>query len=371
MTAPQPSFVPMAHAGMPPLDESAEKLSFFEFWPRWLFYAPVIPWWIWFSLRYGGITLPLIANPGMPNGGFVGESKSASHGSFGPFARAALAPMVSVPGGNPDDRLACARSALKAAGLDYPLVAKPDIGCRGAGVRRINDEAALARYLEYFPPEADLILQELIAAPGEAGVYYCRMPGEAEGRVLSLTLKYFPEVVGDGQRTLAELIAADPRAGKLAHIYRARHRDRLDERIPAGETVRLSFSGSHSKGVIFRDGRVHITEALSRAIDRIARDIDGFYIGRFDIRFADFSAFLEGRDLRIVELNGAGGEMTHIWDSRTRLADAWRDLYRQFRLLFEIGRANRRRGVRPPKPLAFWRAWRAEEALVPTYPPTE
>lgn len=361
------------HAGMPALDASADRLSFFEFWPRSLFYAPVVPWWIWFSLRYGGFTLPLIANPGMPNGGFVGESKAESHRHFGPVAMAALAPLVCVPGRGEaaDLRLARALSAMKSASLGFPLVAKPDIGCRGAGVQRVSDRDALARYIDCFPADADIILQQLVAAKGEAGVYYLRRPGAPRGEIASITLKYFPEVVGDGEKTLRRLIEADPRASRLKHIYFARHKARLDDVIAVGEVVRLSFSGSHSKGVIFRDGRDHISEALTQTIDRIARDIDGFHVGRFDIRFDDFDAFLDGRDLTIIEVNGAGGEMTHIWDSRTRLLDAWRDLYEQFRMLFVIGRENRRRGVAPPRLMTLWRAWRSEEAIVKRYPPTE
>ena len=48
-----------------------------------------------------------------------------------------------------------------------------------------------------------------------------------------------------------------------------------------------------------------------------------------------------GRNFTIVEVNGAGAESTHIWDRRTPLLAAWRDLMRQYRWLFEIGaRAN-------------------------------
>ena len=47
---------------------------------------------------------------------------------------------------------------------------------------------------------------------GEAAVLYARVPGEPSGRILSLTFRYFPHVIGDGRLTLRELIAVDERA---------------------------------------------------------------------------------------------------------------------------------------------------------------
>ncbi len=69
-------------------------------------------------------------------------------------------------------------------------------------------------------------------------------------------------------------------------------------------------------------------------------------------------------------MNGAGAEMTHVWDRSTSLAQARRDLMEQYRLLFAIGRANRDRGHRGQSLPDFWRAYRREKALTPLYPPT-
>ena len=44
--------------------------------------------------------------------------------------------------------------ALDDAGLDFPLIAKPDIGWHGHGVRRIDDREQLESYIAVFrnPP---------------------------------------------------------------------------------------------------------------------------------------------------------------------------------------------------------------------------
>jgi len=91
-------------------------------------------------------------------------------------------------------------------------------------------------------------------AEGEAGIFYCRRPGQPQGRIISITPKYFPYVTGDGWRTLRQLILGDARAGRLSHLYLRRHTARLDEVPAPGEAIRLAFAGSHSRGAQRRPG---------------------------------------------------------------------------------------------------------------------
>lgn len=347
-------------------------LSHFEFWPTWLFYAPIWLWILCLMVRYRSIRLPLIANVGFSAGGLVGERKSDLFARLTGPERARLPGYVVITR-TPDP----ARSALPqitaqltAAGLDFPLVAKPDIGCRGAGVQPIRAAQELVRYLEDFPHGEQFLLQRMVDVEGEAGVFYVRPPGASKGRIVSLTLKYFPKVVGDGHSTLGGLIARDPRAGRVPQLYLGRFRRKLDQVLPAGMVQRLVFSGSHSKGAIFRNGQVHITPAMTARFDRIADGISGFHFGRVDVRFADFTAFQRGEDFAIIEFNGAGAEMTHIWDSRTSLVEAWMTLCQQFSLLFAIGAANRKRGARPDSWRVFLQQWQREKSLASRYPMT-
>jgi hypothetical protein len=53
---------------------------------------------------------------------------------------------------------------------------------------------------------------------------------------------------------------------------------------------------------------------------------------------------MAGRDLAIVELNGATAECTNIYDPAGTLVAAYRQLFLQWKLVFAIGAANRRRG---------------------------
>jgi hypothetical protein len=364
------------HQGMPPFDQAGPALSFFEFWPMWAFYPPVMAYAAWLMLRYRGTLLPTVANPSFPGGGFYGESKAEILDLAMQHVREWVAPFVRIdrpvaPGGDIAAERDVALAALAAAGIDLPVVAKPDLGCRGAGVKLVRTAADLQGYLASFPAGASLLLQRLVAFEGEAGIFYCRRPGQAHGRIVSITLKYFPYVTGDGRRSLRQLILDDPRAGQLSHLYLRRHTARLDEVPPAGESIRLAFAGSHSRGAIFRNGTHLVTPPMEACFDAISQRLPEFHFGRFDVRFEDFAQVQQGRGFTIVEINGAGAESTHIWDRRTSLLQAWRDLMRQYRWLFEIGHANRARGFKPMGWAQFMQAYRREKLLTPQYPPTD
>ncbi len=368
---------PAPHAGMPPLDQSGKPLSFFEFWPMWAFYPPIAVWVAWLMLRHRGVLLPTAANPSFPGGGFFGESKAEILSLALRHARPWVAPFVAVDRtegssvADIDAQAAAAMAAMAASGLAFPVVAKPDLGCRGAGVKLVRDAAALRGYVQAFPAGARYLLQQLVPHEGEAGVFYCRRPGQARGRIVSVTLKYFPHVRGDGRRTVRQLILDDPRAGKLPHLYLRRHTARLDEVLPEGQPLRLAFAGSHSRGAIFRNGSHLVTSEMEERFEQIARSLPEFHFGRFDIRFERFADVQQGRGFTIVEVNGAGAESTHIWDRSTSLQRAWRDLMRQYSWLFEIGAANRARGFKPMRWADFLRDYRREKALTPQYPATD
>lgn len=57
-------------------DKQPNPLSLFEFWPRWVFYTPVVAYWILLGLRYRDVTLPTAANPRITTGGLCGKRKA-------------------------------------------------------------------------------------------------------------------------------------------------------------------------------------------------------------------------------------------------------------------------------------------------------
>ncbi|MBA4064810.1 MAG: hypothetical protein C0501_14075 [Isosphaera sp.] len=309
-----------------------------EFWPAWVFYLPVVPWWAWLAARYRSFTVWTAANPGIPAGGVVGESKADILARLDPRR---VLPTVLVPSGPHSVRV---RLALGAIG-SFPVILKPDAGERGAGVRKAHDRADVEKYLAENP--GAVVVQPYHPGPFEAGVFYYRLPGEARGRVFSITDKVFPVVVGDGRSTLAELVRAHPRYRMQEGVFLARHAATGDIVLPAGERFPLATAGNHCQGTLFRDGGHLLTPDLEAAIDETVRPFDGFFFGRFDVRYADPDEFRAGCGFSVIELNGATSESTNLYDPSWPLWRAYRTLFRQWALAFRIGAMNRARGHRP------------------------
>jgi hypothetical protein len=346
------------------------QLSFFEFWPDWLFYSPIVLHWIALGIRYGDFSLPTAANPTMTAGGLCGESKIETLDQIAPPARDLLARYGSFVTHRWDAHVdtEAAERVMAAAGIDYPVVAKPDIACNGTGVRLIRDRADLYRYLAAFPRGERVLLQEYIADEGEAGIFYVRYPDEPEGRITSITLKHAPVVIGDGRSTLQQLVLADRRAGRVPQLYLPRLALRLHEVPRQGERVRLVFVGNHCKGSIFEDGTRLATPALMQAFEGVAQAMPAFHFGRIDVRFATLPRLVRGEGFRIIEINGVGSEATHIWDPHTTLREAWRAQFFHYGAAFRIGAANRARGHRSCGVRAMYALWQKQRRLMAAYP---
>ncbi|MBV1834069.1 ATP-grasp domain-containing protein [Novacetimonas pomaceti] len=350
----------------PSADKSPSPLSMFEFWPGWIFYTPVVMYWIILGLRYRDVSLPTAANPRIETGGLCGESKSSILDMAGETARRWIAPYAIMETGENDTPRAL--RAMEKTGLGFPVVLKPDIGCNGTGVKLIGDEAALTQALATFPRHVSLMLQRLIPYSHEVGIFYIRHPDEKRGRITSLTYKEVPVLTGDGRSTVEELLRADPRTRLVPQIYIPRLRARLGEVLAAGESLPLVFTGNHCKGAIFHDCTATVTPELESRIDEIMHDIPDFHFGRIDVKAESAAALLRGEKFEIIEINGVGSEATHIWDSRTTLRDAYAAQFMHYRETFRIGAKKRKAGWKPSGAMTMLRCWLRQRRLLASYP---
>jgi len=138
----------------------------------------------------------------------------------------------------------------------------------------------------------------------------------------------------------------DERACCLAGMYLGRLKRKADDVPLRGEVVPLAELGSHCRGAVFLDAGHLQTDALFSAVDVMASDFPGFYFGRFDVRAPSLEDFQAGR-FEILELNGVSAEATHIYDPSVGILKAYRVLFSQWRIAFEIGAHNRRAGWKP------------------------
>ncbi len=364
--------------GMPSLDDLKKRVSVAEHIPNSILYIPVGLYYLFLGVRYRSLTLPSASNPNIETGGFMGESKGSVMDQVGREQQSWIAEFVTMHrNGAPSDvDLQNALSLMKRKNLEFPVVAKPDIGWNGYGVRLIEDENNLKQYISVFPHNEKIILQRPVTHDGEAGIFYVRIPGETTGKIFSITLRYFPFVTGDGKSTLRELISNDDRTKLRAGFYlgdKPEHvgfaNEDLDHIPKDGELVRLSFIGSLRVGGLYRNASHLITPELSGRFDEIARSMPEFYFGRFDIRFESVDSLMKGEGFSIIEINGAGAEAIQAWDPNVPLFKLYREFFKSYKLLFRIGNLNRARGYKPMTLRAFLRAVRHQNRLIEQYPP--
>ncbi len=320
------------------------RFTHWEFWPPWIFYVPVVCNIGFLALKHRSLTLFTAANPVMPAGGFIGESKiEILRGLSGVNEFVAQATAIEASD-SLEARLNQARLFMTHHGLDFPVVLKPDAGQRGWGVIVVRSDTELVNFLR--SARFKTIIQEYISGL-EFGVFYYRYPDSTRGCIFSITEKRFPTVIGDGKSSLERLILGNTRTVCMAQFFLKKHANRLWEVLGPGEELQLVELGTHCRGAVFLNGCWGKTEALEQVFDSISKSYDGFYFGRFDIRVPSVEDFRKGRNFKIVELNGVTSEATHIYDPRNSLVEAYRVLFQQWRIAFEIGAQNRLRGVPP------------------------
>ena len=346
----------------------SDRVGAFERLPKWLNLVPMVAQWFWLGLRHGSVTLPSSANPRITAGGLVGDTKSEYFNCMGALARSRVADFVLIQAQGAAS-MSTALTAMREANLDFPVVAKPDLGWCGFGVRRIDDAAALRGYLSRYPSGAALMLQKYLAESGEAGLFYMRHPDQRTGRLLGILLRHYPQVTGDGVSTMAQLVEQDVRLHRT--IQSTEHEcSYAPSRVPAaGEMVRLSLIASTRVGGRYEDGSEHATAELNAAVEAIARDMPQFHVGRFDVRYLTLEHLRRGQ-FTIMEVNGAGSEAVHAWDPRYSIREVYRIVFAKQRLLFALAAANRARGYRPIGMLALARHYLHQRSLIRRYPPS-
>jgi hypothetical protein len=341
---------------------SFDKFWRHEYWSGWVFYWPAVAYIATLTWRYRAIRLPFLCNPGIENaGGLIGESKSrAMKAMEGP---AEIVPTDAIAPGAAEERLAVMKQAADSRSEAlYPRILKPDFGQRGFGVKLIRTDEEARNYLGEV--SSMVVSQRFHPGPCECGVFWVRRTsseGELleDGEIYSITRKVFPELTGDGERTIEELIDAHPRFRRQREVFFERVGERRLEVPARGEAVRLAVSGNHCQGTLFLDGADLITPDLTRAITRVVLGFRGGYdFGRLDLRYESDELLRRGAGFVVIEINGLSSESTNMYDPSMSLWRSYRILCGQWRELFRIGAARRKAEPNRPYPMTILEMFR-------------
>ncbi len=305
------------------------KLLHWEYWPVNLVYFPSFIAWCWYALKFRSLSFYAYANPSIKNGGLYGDSKYEIYKLL-PKGLYPYTLLINKDATVNFDLL------LNEHSLSFPVIVKPDIGCRGVGVKKVFNNAELCAYQHEI--KANFLIQEISEYPNELGLFYWRLPNQKQGKISGITLKKFLTVEGNGVHTLEELLRKNPRY-ELQLTKLKEHYD-LKEIVPAGKQKCLVPFGNHNRGTEFTDGKIYITNKLEQTFDALLREIPGFYYGRLDIRYTSLAELEEGRNFSIIELNGAKSEPTHIYDPAHSFVYGQREIFKHQNIFQHIVKLN-------------------------------
>lgn len=310
------------------------KLFHWEYWPFHIVYGPIYLYWFWLCAKARSFFFFNTANPTIINGGFLMESKKDIYD---------LIPEKYYPStlffkaGTDNEKLI---AGIHAAQLKFPLIGKPDIGMQGKAVKKLHTIDDLLEYAWH--SKVDFLVQEFVPFENEVGIFYYRYPDQPKGNISGIVAKEFLAITGDGISTMEALLQKEKRYILQLDVLRRTYGDQLKSVLKHGEEFLLVPYGNHVRGAKFIDAGHLIDEELTRSIDHVCQQVNGFYFGRLDIRYQSWEELKQGKNFSIIELNGAGSEPTHMYDPRHSIVFAWKEIIRHWIILSRISRINHR-----------------------------
>ncbi len=313
------------------------KLTHWEYWPYQVVYTPIYFQYLYYALRTRSFFYFNASNPTIRNGGFFMESKKEIYDLI---PDAYYPKTVLIKSGTSLEEI---NENIIKNKIEFPFIAKPDIGLRGTAVKKIDSVEDLIKYST--KANFDFLIQEFIPYPNEIGLFYVKLPNEMNGKITGIVSKEFLIIKGNGLNTIKELLLKDPRYEFQLEVLQKEYGDQLNQILPENESLNLVPYGNHCRGTKFIDFSHYITPKLEETFTQICNQINGFYYGRMDIMFDSFEKLEEGKNFQIVEINGAISEPTHIYDPNHSLFFGWKELIRHFHYLYKISKHNKKNGA--------------------------
>jgi hypothetical protein len=276
------------------------------------------------------------SNPTIKNGGFFMESKKEIYNLI-PFEYYPKTLLI-----EPTETLEAVQEKIKEAAIEFPLIAKPDIGLRGTAVKKIHNAEELAAY--FSKANFNVLIQSLIPYENEIGLFYVKLPNQP-GKITGIVAKEFMILTGNGKNTIRELLHEDKRYLLQLEVLEAEYKDKLNTILSEGETINLVPYGNHCRGTKFVDASHEITPEMIESFNIICSQINGFHFGRMDIMYHSYEDLAQGKNFQIVEINGAISEPTHMYDPKHSLWFGWKELTRHFHYMYVISKHNRKNGA--------------------------
>ncbi len=308
-----------------------------EYWNANIYIAPVVFYVVYLAAKAKSPLFFTAANPVIPTGGMVGEDKADISRWIPPQYRPKNCTIAS------SDSMENIKISLEKVGLQFPLIIKPAVGCRGLMVKKVENLSEIMEHLLRFP--TNFLIEEYIDYPIEAAVLYWKNPETGESGIQSIAGKKFLSVLGDGKQSVECLLQQNPRG--ILQMERLKiEKAALLKKIPRmDEKIIVEPIGNHCRGTKFLDYNQLITPEMVQSFDKIQADLPGIYLFRLDLKVPSVSDLQAGKNIKILEINGVGSDPAHIFDPNTRFFEIWAAYFRLWKKIYEISTALHRQGV--------------------------
>jgi hypothetical protein len=312
---------------------SWHKFKNWEYWPAYIVFVPSFFLWLMHAIWLRNFRFFKFVNPSFPNNGFHEKSKTEIY----KLLPAHLYPKTIFVEAHAAINLS---EMLKQYNFQYALIAKPDNGKRGIGVQKINNLEELKQY--HSASDLDYLIQEQTTLKNEIGLFYYKHPTSKVATITGLVGKEWMTVIGDGEQTVLQLMKQNPRYALQIKRLQCDNASRLQIIPNLLQHFRIEEIGNHNRGTKFIDESHRITPKLQKTFQDICKKIDGFYYGRFDIRFDNWADLENGKNFIILEINGAASEPAHIYDPKHSIYYGWTEIFKHQQILFSIAKFNQK-----------------------------
>ncbi|HEU5366055.1 MAG TPA: hypothetical protein VFU62_11005 [Hanamia sp.] len=311
-----------------------KRFSNWQHWPFLPFYLPVSFMWLWYCIRSGSLWFFSTSNPTLTFGGFEGESKDEMYNLL---SQEFYPKTIYIKPKNTFEQVC---EDVKERAFSYPLIVKPNVGMAGILFRKIDNESQLEIYHHLMP--VDYIIQDFVDYPFEVSVFYHRHPENKTGKVSAFFSKKLPCIKGDGISSIEELVKDNKPA--IKEELNKLSGEKLQTILAKDEVFYLSFIGNRYHGTTFHDLSDLIDHNLLKVFDKISFTNDFFY-GRYDIKCQSIDDLKNGKNFSILEFNGAGSIPNHIYTEKYHLKEAYHEILKHWKALYEISNYNHKNGL--------------------------
>lgn len=313
------------------MNKLQKVITQWEYRPTRIFYLPLYIWYIWQAIRFRSRGWIMASNPGLINAWLIGEDKrtalSQLHNCIKPTTlfRADGEPVESID------------AQIIKSWIWYPCIAKADISRRSQKVMIVSNNKDLKTTMKQW--RWNIIIQEYIQNQQEFGISYVRIPWQQSWNIIWIMYRSFAYVSWDGTQTLQQLVTKHTRYRRYADIIQSHNLLQRNIIIPHWKIINIMPFGAHSRGTIFEDWSDKITEQIDDQIDRAAKQVNGFYVGRFDIKAKSLDHIAHG-EYKILELNGVGWIPAHMYDPNYNIWHWWKILFQYWSKVSDVVKSS-------------------------------